>query len=220
MAAHCRFVVSASFADRSAPTAAQRRNRTSPPQKPSFSFGSTLPRDSLNTYAKLSSSATVARANSIKSVSVSMPVCRLACRTNAGLTLPPIRPAFSLKRPDCSAARITASNRALLTRSGPVGAFLSPKPVPFGRAGRSVASAYWGFTGRFLCHRGGLTMLDKTHFCLTWGPNVSSCRAALTCSAAGSVSSAVIMLALQPRHTRGVNDFDARIARSASGAPA
>jgi len=41
-------------------------------KKPSFNSGSTLPRDSLNTCAKLSSSATVASANSIRSVSVSM----------------------------------------------------------------------------------------------------------------------------------------------------
>lgn len=219
MAAHCRFVVSASFADRSAPTAAQRRNRTSPPQKPSFSFGSTLPRDSLNTYATLSSSATVARANSIKSVSVSMPVCRLACRTNARAYPAANTTGLFAQEPELFRRPITASNRALLTRSGPVGAFLCPKPVPLAAPAARLPRR-WGFTGRSLCHREGLTMLDKTHFCLTWGPNVSSCRAALTCSAAGSVSSAVIMLALQPRHTRGVNDFDARIARSASGAPA
>src|SRR5262249_7475479 len=44
-------------------------------------------------------------------------VCRLACLTNAGLTLPPMRPLFLLSSPDRSAANITASNRALLTAS-------------------------------------------------------------------------------------------------------
>jgi hypothetical protein len=38
-----------------------------------------------------------------------MPVWRFACLTNAALTLPPIRPPFSFRRPDVSAARITAS---------------------------------------------------------------------------------------------------------------
>ena len=46
-----------------------------------------------------------------------MPVCRLACSTNAGLTLPAIRSLFSPRRPDCAAARMTASNLALLTTS-------------------------------------------------------------------------------------------------------
>jgi hypothetical protein len=59
---------------------AQRRAAStsiSPVQKPSFNSGSTLPRDALNASAKSSSSATVASANSIRSVSVSMAVCRL-----------------------------------------------------------------------------------------------------------------------------------------------
>ena len=68
--------------------------RGQPPQKPSFNSGSTLPRDRLNVSAKLSTSATVASANSIRSVSLSMPVCRLACLIKAGLTLAPIRPLF------------------------------------------------------------------------------------------------------------------------------
>jgi hypothetical protein len=49
----------------------------------SFNFGSILPQDSLNASAKLPLSATVVSANSIRSVSGSMPVYLLACLTKA-----------------------------------------------------------------------------------------------------------------------------------------
>jgi len=73
---------------------AQRRaasKSNAPPQKPSFNAGSTLPRDCLNVRAKLSSSAMVASANSIRSVSVSIP--SVACLLDQRGTDPSADPA-------------------------------------------------------------------------------------------------------------------------------
>jgi hypothetical protein len=112
-----------------------------------------------------------------------MPVCRSACRTNAGLNPAANTTGFFAQKAGLFRRPHNRFEPRFAHEKRTRRCFLMSQANTFGRAGRSVASAYWGFNGRSLCHRGGLTMLDKTHFCLTWGPNVSSCRAALTCSA-------------------------------------
>ncbi|TBC89062.1 ATP-binding cassette domain-containing protein [Rhizobium ruizarguesonis] len=70
---------------------AMSRHRKLASQNPSFNAGSTVPRVLRNVSANLSSRATLASANSIRSVSVSIPVCFLACSTKAELMRPQMR---------------------------------------------------------------------------------------------------------------------------------